>query len=296
MARKKHKRIDSSYYAVAFIDLMGQQEQLRALKSLPDSKNTEEHEKFVQALKNTYGAVKSMRSSFNKFFGNFEKKRTPPKGLPNEKKQIFKELVSNPIRFHQFSDFVVAFLSLRADRGAKLPISGIYAIIGATAATSLTSLASGHPIRGGIDIGIGIEVKHNDIYGAALARAYALESHVANYPRVVVGGELQSYLQYLAECTETDEVSQVSKELAKHSMEFLAIDDDGYPFIDFIGPAMRREMEAFDDGQELVRRAYAFVLESSKQFQENKNSKVAFKYSLLRKYIESRLELWGINT
>ena len=296
MARKKNKQFDSSYYAVAFIDLMGQQEQLRTLESLPDTGNTEEHEAFVQTLKNTYGAVNTMRSVFNAYFSGFEKKRTPPNGLPKEKKQLFRELVPNPIRFHQFSDFVVAFSSLRTDRGAKLPVSSIYAIIGATAATSLTSLSSGHPIRGGIDIGVGIEVKHNEIYGAALARAYALESHVANYPRVVIGKELQSYLQFLAESTEMDEVAQVSREMAKQSMEFLAVDDDGYPFIDFIGSAVQREMAKMENGTELVRRAYSFVLESSKEFQSKQNSKIAFKYTLLRRYMESRLGLWGINT
>lgn len=91
-------------------------------------------------------------------------------------------------------------------------------------------------------------------------------------------------------------MAQVSREMAKQSMEFLAVDDDGYLFIDFIGSAVQREMTAFENGTELVRRAYAFVLESSKEFQSKQDSKIAFKYTLLRRYLESRLELWGLNT
>ena len=296
MARNKRKQIDAGYYAVAFIDLMGQQEQLRALKSIPDPENAEEHAAFIEAVKKTYGAVREMRSSFNRFFGNYEASRRLPDGLPKEKRQLYKQMGSNPIRYHQFSDFLTAFLALRVDQGKKLPISGIYAIIGATATVSLTSLAAGQPIRGGIDIGVGIEIKHNEIYGAALARAYALESRVAKYPRVVIGPELMGWLKHLSESDETDELSRASKDLAKHTMGLLALDDDGCPFVDFIGPTVQQEMEASgsESGAEVVRRAYEFVLKSSKEFENSGETKIASKYSQLQRYMEPRLGLWGI--
>lgn len=292
---KKGNNIEVGYHAVVFIDLMGQQEHLRKLTSLPSKNNPEQYQELVNTLKSTYGAVNSMRQSFNKFFEGFGKKSINPKRIPKDKRKLLKELDSNPIRFHQFSDFVAGFLSLRTDKGKKLPMQGIYGLIGATAAASLTSLASGHPIRGGLDIGIGIELKQDEIYGASLARAYALESHIANYPRVVIGEELNKYLIQSSNQPQIDEITKASAQLANHCIKMLAIDDDGYAFIDFMGKVARDNAKDAGIGPELVQKAYDFVVQSSGEFQNKRESKIAFKYTLLRNYMESRLHLWGIN-
>jgi len=68
MSRKKHDRIDAGYYAVAFIDLMGQQDRLRQLKTIPNRDDHKEVTEFTEALRNTYSAVDSMRRTFNQFF------------------------------------------------------------------------------------------------------------------------------------------------------------------------------------------------------------------------------------
>lgn len=297
MSRKKNKtKLGLGYHVVAFVDLMGQQELLRSLTKLPDEGNEEEYRELVSNLKDTYGAVKTMRESLQKFITSFEKQSIKPEGLPKEKKALFRELTNNPIRVHQFSDFVLAFLSLRSDQGAKLPMRGIYGILGASALTQLVSLASGHPIRGGIDLGVNLDIKHNEIYGASLARAYALESHIANYPRVVVGTELRNYLIQASMQSTNDEISKISSAMANSCLNMLAVDDDGYPFIDFLGEHFKDENEKLGFGNELVVKAYGFVLSSSAKFQEKQSSKLAFKYTLLRNYMESRLHLWGVNT
>lgn len=295
MPRKKpRKTFDVSYHVVAFIDLMGQQERLRRMGELPISENSTDREQLINSLKETSGAVSAMRKNFNSYFETYKKRTLDLKGLPKEKRLLIKELTNNPIRTNQFSDFVVAFLSLRTDKGAKMPIRGIYGMIGAAAATSLTSLAIGHPIRGGMDIGVSIELKYNEIYGASLARAYALESHVANYPRVVIGHELYDYLIQESKQPQIDELSTLSAISASRCLRMLAVDDDGYAFVDFIGAAIKEEMGDQGNWHELVEQAYSFVLSASDEFQKNNNSKIAFKYSLLRNYMESRLNLWGI--
>jgi hypothetical protein len=296
MSRKNdNNKLEIGYHVVAFIDVMGQQEHLRQLTTVPTTNDCDEYANLIKSLKNTYGAVHTMRNTFNKYFDEFQKRPISLKEIPIEKRQLAKELISNPIRSHQFSDFVVAFLSLRNDRGAKLPISGVYGMLGATAATSLVSLALGHPIRGGIDIGVGIELKHDEIYGASLARAYALESHIANYPRVVIGEELHEYLIQASNQPNIDAVSFMSAKLASRCLKMLSIDDDGYPFVDFIGQYVREEICGSEVGSELVKKAFDFVVKSSTDFRSQKNSKIAFKYTLLRNYMEPRLKLWGIN-
>ena len=44
----------------------------------------------------------------------------------------------------------------------------------------------------------------------------------------------------------------------------------------------------------LVRRAYDFVLEEQKKVIEGKNPKLIERYAAFRRYVESRLALWGI--
>jgi hypothetical protein len=77
MIRTKKRRadVDISYYVVAFMDVLGQQEHLRALDELPDKKDAAQMESFVAALKQTYGVVTEMRDSFEKFFKSFSKRK-----------------------------------------------------------------------------------------------------------------------------------------------------------------------------------------------------------------------------
>lgn len=298
MSRNRKKdSLDVGYFAVAFFDLMGQQERLRKLTALPESKDSEEYQELVTSLKGTYGAVTGMRRVFRQYFEAFGKTDINIKNFPKEKRNTAKQLFSNPIKFHQFSDFIVAYMSLADNKGAKLPTRGIHGILGAAAATSILSLASGHPIRGGVDLGVGIEVKHNEIYGAPLARAYALESHVANYPRVVIGEELSDYLIQCSQLPDTSEIDVMKRHTAELCKDLIAIDNDGYPFVDFLGQGVYDQFGCEDnDIKEVVKRGYEFVLQSSAKYQEEKNTKIAFKYTLLRNYIESRLSIWGIST
>ena len=48
----------------------------------------------------------------------------------------------------------------------------------------------GRPLRGGIDVGLGLEITADEVYGPALERAHYLESRLADYPCVLVGDEL----------------------------------------------------------------------------------------------------------
>ena len=290
--RKKNKHV--GYHVVAFIDLMGQQELLRNLTDLPELGNDEKREEFINKLKDTYGAVKTVRESINKFIGNFAKQKPSFENIPKEKRASFRELKNNPIRIKQFSDFVLAFLSLRNDTGAKLPVRGIFAILGACGTTQLISLASGQPLRGGIDIGVNIEIKHDEIYGSALARTYALESHIANYPRIVIGSELKNYLTQTSNNSANDDISRVSSATARLCLNMLAVDNDGYPFVDFLGSYFQQENDKLNLGNDFVKRAYNFVVEACEKYKSEQNTKLAFKYALLRTYMESRIHLWGV--
>ena len=58
------KELFAGHYLVAFFDLLGQQAELREMHALPNPENEDEVNNFTQRVKQTYGAVKGMRSSF----------------------------------------------------------------------------------------------------------------------------------------------------------------------------------------------------------------------------------------
>lgn len=288
--KKKNKNIFLGHYAVAFIDLLGQQEFLRNLHSLPNPEVPEDMDATREHLKNTYGVVTGMRKFFSDSFEAYARKPKDINELTPEQRKEFGTLTNNPIKFQTFSDSVVIYMPLRTDT-AKLPVRGIYGILGAAATTFTCCLAAGHPIRGGIDVGLGMDITKNEIYGPALSRAYTLESRIANYPRIVIGKELVSYLEALKDQFSTDVPAVIAKKMAKKCIECIAFDDDGHPFIDYLGESYRNLFGEVVDAT-VIKKAYDQVLKFSAKYQSEKNSKLAFRYTLLRNYFEDRLPLW----
>jgi hypothetical protein len=291
--KKRRAGVDISYYVVAFMDVLGQQEHLRALDELPDKKDSAQMESFIAALKQTYGVVTGMRDSFEKFFKSFSKRQIDPAKLrqlsPEQRKQ-YMELTSNPIQFQRFSDSIVVFLSLRTDR-FKLPTGGIFGVLGAAATSFLVGLAAGHPIRGGVDLGVAMEMARGEIYGSALARAYALESKVAIYPRIVLGDELIEYLQLTLKQKSEDIYAAAGKQMAQCCLDMIAVDDDGHPFLDYLGPGFKKHI-AYELNGKVIQMAYEKVLKFSEKYKREHNTTLAFRYTLLRNYFEARLPLW----
>ncbi len=290
MSSKKREDNFLAYYVVAFFDLLGQQERLRELRVLPNRDDPDDMKRAGIILRDTYGAVTAMRQHFTGFFNSFSRKPTVPLGLTKEQRKKYDQLTHNPIKFQRFSDSIIVYSCLKTDK-VKLTAGGIFGILCAAAATFLVCLAEGHPIRGGIDVGPGIEIRGKEIYGPALSRAYTLESQIANYPRIVVGDDLVRYLQMVRDQTETDEFTEASKDMARRCIEWIVCDEDGYWFIDYLG-AYSREMFGGNIDPRVLQMTYKKVDELSILYQKMKNGKLAFRYSLLRNYMGERRAFW----
>lgn len=288
--KKTNRDLTAGYYVVAFVDLLGQQGHLRSLKGLPDKSKPEEMQEFVKALKNTYGVVTGMRKAFTNFFNGFTRENPWAAKLRPDQRKIYKQLTSEPIQFQKFSDSAIVYLPLRTDR-FKVPCSGIFGVLGASASTLIFSLAGGHPVRGGIDLGVGLEISRGEFYGSALARAHTLESKVASYPRVVVGQELVTYLTFTAQQNPIDIYSQANKDAAKICLDLLATDDDGCVFIDFLGAGCKEHMTNALPS-EVVELCYRFVCNELNRHEQEKDEKLIQRYNKLKAYVESRLSLW----
>jgi len=283
--------MDIGYYVVGFIDLLGQQDRLRSLRSLPDKSDKDQMKQFTNDLKGTYGVVSGMRNIFELYFNSFSKKKYDLSMFTLEQRKIYKQLTNNPIQIKSFSDSIVVSVALRTDK-AKLPTGGVWGIFSAAASTALLSLAAGHPIRGGIDVGLGMEIERGEIYGPCLSRAYSLESKIAGYPRIVVGKECLKYLEVTAEQKQNDIISKIGAASAAECMKLLTIDDDGCAIIDYLGDFF---LNAVGKGLEkdIIEKAFNNVIQFSEKFRKENNTKIAFKYTLLRSYMEHRLNSIG---
>lgn len=275
-----------THYLVAFVDILGQQEKLRSLKSLPDQNNKEETEEFYKVISDTYGSVKTMQDTFTSFFQTFDKRTIDTSTLTGKEKNLLRQMDSNQIKFQNFSDCTAIYMSLQ-DNDKKMPTRGIFGVLGGISITFLKCLALGFPIRGGIDIGLGMEINKNEFYGPALSRAYTLESKIAQYPRIVLGDELINYLKLNAALKENDKISGARKLGAKMCLNMFAQDSDGYPIIDYLGKHFNPKLDN-DTFESVVKKAYESILLNSLKLQNDKKTKEAFKYSLLRNYFEHR--------
>jgi hypothetical protein len=159
----------------------------------------------------------------------------------------------------------------------------------------LTSLASKHPLRGGIDVGLATEIGPAEIYGTALERAYLLESRVAKYPRLVIGDELWRYLNAaLAQFeSQTTPVSKAITAIVKKTMQMITTDTDGQRILDYLGSVVV-ENAGPDHGKLMIQPAYNFVLAEEKRMLAKGDPELIGRCVLLRSYFESRLAPWGV--
>jgi hypothetical protein len=283
----KKRNFNLGHHLVAFLDVQGQRERFREVR-LP--RNSEEGATVAEVLRQTAGFVLDLREAFDEQFESFEAGAT----------SLMKRHTEQSVRprFVGFSDSFVASVPLRNEAGDLLPIVRVFSALSAAAVVMLLSLASKHPLRGGIDVGLATEIGPQEIYGPVLGSAYLLESQEAGYPRIVIGDELWRYFSaalanFQAQATP---VAQVIAAVTQRMMGLIATDTDGKRILDYLGQTMV-EHAGPGGGQKdlLVRRAYDFVLAEQKRIIEKQNPKLIERYDAFRRYLESRLPLWGID-
>ncbi len=274
------------YHLVAFLDVLGQRDRFKELR-LP--KNPEEAAAVGEVLRQTAGFVLDLRQAFDEQFENFEAGAT----------SLMQRHTKQPVRpkFVGFSDSFVTSVSLRNEGGDLVGMVSVFSALSAAAVVMLISLASNHPLRGGIDVGLAAEIGPQEIYGAALGSAYLLESREAGYPRIVIGEGLwrcfNAALRNFQE--QTTPVAHAIAAITERMMGLISTDNDGKRILDYLGQTM--VFHAGPGGGQkdlLVKRAYDFVLAEQKRIVEGRNPKLIERYEAFRRYVESRLPLWGL--
>jgi hypothetical protein len=276
------------YYLVAFLDILGQREKLRKITLLPRS------EEDFQKVRETMGTVLTFRELFAKFLEGFKRKRGLPHDLSPAQEISLDDLKKRAEevqpKIQSVSDTIIIYVPL-SDENKIVHLDGMLPTLLAIAACFLSLMAKGSLFRGGIDIGIGVEIDDRDIYGPALVSAYDLESKVAKYPRIVMGDKFVEFLYSNIQKPETDAQSQINRQLAMFCRDLLLIDGDGRFILDYLGEKYRdmaKQILTFD----LPSKAKAFFEREMEKVKDDKDSKLYIYYNCLAVYFEEKLHLW----
>jgi hypothetical protein len=156
-------------------------------------------------------------------------------------------------------------------------------------AGSLCFMNLGHqfrnPLRGGIEIAWGTELRPGELYGPAIARSYELESEVAQYPRIVVGARMIEFLNTVAAIPPKDKPSQYSSTLAKMCLQMLVRDIDGQWMIHYLGESFQKAVSR-DAHVDMYNDAARFISDEYDRFRTAGDSKLALRYFHLRSYFQ----------
>lgn len=256
-------------YVLSLIDLLGQKQELIKLNTLSLSKDGTE---VKQIFNNTYEKIKDFRNHMNS-----------AKIWLNKIKQDSSIFQSNEIQVHSFSDLIITHVSLRNDTN-KTHFEGIYFLLMGNGLVFLQMLSEEKPLRGGVDIGIGIKHNGDEIYGSALSNAYYLESEIAKSIRIVVGKSLYKYIQKTASVDiESKEPIDYDIHFAKECLNIVKQDFDGEYIIDYLSP----KFQEFENFKYHYTQAKLFLESQMEYFNRLHQEREYKKYESALKYFQS---------
>lgn len=272
-------------YAVAFIDLLGQKAEMPG-RYLPPNRD-----EAIALVKESVGKIIGMQKLFERFYHGF----TAPSAhdiysrLPEGVKREAPDLAPGELKWQHFSDGFVIYAPL-GNGLVSSPSNSIFGMLLATGVLCCSGLAAHSPIRAGLDVGWGVEYRPNELYGAALACGYHLESQVAQWPRVVVGEGLMEYLNHYASPTGADIGARFRNLMAKQCMGLIAPDIDGQMVVDYLG---KNFAEAVGGGfdKRLVGDARLFVEAQFGHWRSAGDLKLETRYAQLKRYFDDRCDV-----
>lgn len=279
------------YHGVAFLDLLGQKEAFDEFIGIPSTET--EKALLLDRLKHTIGYIRELRDGFKDFFHSLEKDRDIPPEVPLSQHAEFLSLRKTELHVQTFSDTVIAWtpILITSDRAMLRSALSLYNILATSAVWNMLSLASGHPLRGGIDVDCGIAITPggDEIYGRALNSAYALEK-LAESPRILIGPGLLKFIDTIEADSINSPIAQCAKRFAERCRGLITRDSDNSEILHFLGPMARELMwnpRYHNDG---VIPAHKFAISACEKF--SNNSKLGPRYKQLLAYFDAHIADW----
>jgi len=284
---KARGKLTSGYHVVCLLDVLGQKERLAEWGEPPiDGREEAAH---LQALKNTVGVVIGFQKAFEGYFEQVDLCTMPKQfaGLDDDQRERYRRFKECHLNIQQFSDTFVFYAPIPNAHGdvSVVPLSRM---IGACCIGMLLSLAARRPVRGGLAIGMGMELAERTFYGPALVEAHCLESKVAQYPRIALSPQVDEFLNVVRDSTKVGWVADWMRKLAGVCSSMLDTDRDGRRVVDYMGEAMRRSLPVDAKSRQAFRLAYDFACTEAERFRREGNLKLADRYNKLRQYMETR--------
>jgi hypothetical protein len=296
MDREVSDDIKWRYYVVAYLDVLGQKEAFHSVDFIPSSES--EKAKLIEALKNTFHFLEVFRNGFKTYFDQLTKPTETSEKVPEDKKALFEEMRKSDIHFSQFSDFVIAWAPLQTDSHPCAQINSIWGILTAASSMFILSLFARHAVRGGIEIGTGLEMATGEPYGPALNKAYSLESRVADDPRIVIGGQLIDYFHSHKNMAGNDVFTNYAREHADRCLKMVRRDIDGFPILDWMGKDIEGLFKTIEPPNQKASTAQIlqgvdqFINNERERFVRRQDAKLVERYTKLTNYFRSRVTDW----
>lgn len=286
-SHKTDSDISIGNYCVSFIDLLGQQVALKNQGLLPAFKSDKDRKQFNRTLKESIGAILGLQHLAEEMMHgmvNRAPNSTFRTALPDHQKDTWDEMLHTRLTTQRWSDGLVSFVCL-GDSDVKCKMNGVYGLFCQAGTLCLLGLAGRHPVRGAIEVAWGAELRPGELYGAAVARAYELESGVAQYPRIVIGPEAVKLLETHSANQEQDPFSKADNALARLCRDMLIQDVDGHWLLHYLGEAFQFAVSQGHHA-ELYAAARKFVCEQLIEHRANCDTKLALRYSHLLQYFD----------
>lgn len=304
----KVNKVNYDYYAVAFIDVLGQSEAFRYEGIYIDSHKSplvgnrdEISKRLLEAHKKTAKVVKELRDKFSEYIELSVRdpaKPAPPQ-IPQDRVEQYKQMMGTNIELRVFSDCILASTCLSGMSDKKVYgsiLTSVYYIFIACEGMMLDALAIGKPIRGAIDVGMGTKLDNGEIYGPVSSRVYELEHNIAQYPRIIIGEELINFLINVNKHPETycsdHKDAEYCKKTAENCLNRIKKDISGVYFLDYLGKEATNEMKRASQGdvlEEYYQKAFKFIDQEYQRYKASKDQKLTQRYFMLRQYfIDSR--------
>lgn len=287
--------IIAANYCISFVDLLGQRAEYKNEGLLPRFENNGDRDRFFKKIERTIKPIYNLQKDASDFIESFLNYEGPfRKKLPPPLQAVYNQMHEAKLMQQRWSDGLVYFVSL-LQGNVKCPIGGIFHLFGTVGSLCFLGLSKKHPLRGSIDISWGVELHPGEIYGAAVANAYELESKTAQYPRIVIGERTIEYLDVRTKNPASDIYSEFNRHLAKICLDMIAIDFDGNYILDYLGLGFK---ESITKGMhdELFKLAFKFVNEQLLYWQKKRNTKLSMRYNHLFSYFHAHQEIIGDET
>lgn len=263
-------------YVVAFIDLLGQKSEMPG-RDLPSDKN-----EAIALVKKSVGRIVSTQEHFEEFSNGFHIADSIYSKFPKEIQSQIPDMAPGELKWQRFSDGFVIYVPL-GEGLVKSPVNSIFGLLLASGLHCMIGLAGRAPVRIGIDVAWAVEYRPNEIYGAALAYSYKLESEVAQWPRVVIGEGLIDYLNY-CKCSSDERLTiKFRAIMASQCLDLIEKDIDGHRILNYLGPAFKEASDGtFDD--DVINKATSYIRSQINLWGQAKNKKLKSRYINLSKF------------